>query len=258
MQVLPSFGNEQQDGCNTTRWTWFGQSGFAVSLGTTIISWIDLYFSQVVEQTEHLRRICPVLDPGPLPPRQFLLTTHDHPDHFDAPTIIKLVERQWTIGGPRSCHLHYDELGLPPENFVELNAGSRYHLGSLTITAYASLHSSTHGLNDAVGFHMQSPSGSAYHCGDSLWDSSMRERLQAVQADVLFAPVNGRWGNMTREQTFLLADTVGASVIVPMHFGMFAENTISDTEINQYVLQGKHQGKNVLVPSLGVPRDVSH
>ena len=74
---------------------------------------------------------------------------------------------------------------------------------------------------------------STAHSGDTLLYDSMAERLRQHAIDIALLPINGREearrvaGNLNGVQAASLAHAMGARVVIPCHFNMFAFNTAS-------------------------------
>lgn len=84
-----------------------------------------------------------------------------------------------------------------------------------------------------VGFVVDVGGVRVYHAGDSEMYPGMVERLAPLNIDVALLPINGRdWfrerhgiiGNMDEREAAYLAHAIGARVLVPMHYDMFAGN----------------------------------
>ena len=84
-----------------------------------------------------------------------------------------------------------------------------------------------------VGFVVDIGGKRVYHAGDTSIYPGMVERLQNLEIDVALLPINGRdWfrerhgiiGNMDEREAAYLANAIGAKVLVPMHYDMFAGN----------------------------------
>jgi L-ascorbate 6-phosphate lactonase len=207
-------------------WVWLGQGGFAWRFCNQAAIVIDPYLSDKVEKQDGLTR----LSPPPLLPDQIagdlLLITHDHLDHFDEPTIIHAVlHAGMKVAGPGSVERHYRRLGLPEGFFQRIDRGEEISFRGVHIQAVYAEHSSGNGEFDAVGFLLSVEGTRIYHVGDSELTEELLNAALGMQADCIAVPINGRWGNMNAEEAAELSIRSGARIAVPMHFGMFAENT---------------------------------
>ena len=84
-----------------------------------------------------------------------------------------------------------------------------------------------------VGFVVDIGGTRVYHAGDTSIYPGMVERLQNLEIDIALLPINGRdWfrerhgiiGNMDEREAAYLANAIGAKVLIPMHYDMFAGN----------------------------------
>ena len=58
--------------------------------------------------------------------------------------------------------------------------------------------------------------------------------MGALGIDVMFVCINGRLGNMDYREAAKLAKALPCRVVVPNHYGMFAENTVDpDLFVNE-------------------------
>ena len=70
-----------------------------------------------------------------------------------------------------------------------------------------------------------------YHSGDTLWFDEMVDLLKPFSVDVALLPINGNdpkrevAGNLDTREAPLLAQAIGAKVVIPCHYHMFEFNT---------------------------------
>jgi L-ascorbate metabolism protein UlaG (beta-lactamase superfamily) len=193
------------------------------------------------------RRRPPGLRFEDLPPIDAVLVSHDHQDHMDLPTLRRLVAA-WDP--PIYCGL--DNAAFLARHGVaggtDLDWWQSIQIGpGLTLTAVPARHHSGRGLFDHdrtlwCGFVLTGPSGSVYFAGDTGWGSHIAliaQRFPHLRLALLpiggFKPI---WH--MRDRHLGPADAVralrvlGASTMVPMHFGTFpngdeAEGEAADT-----------------------------
>jgi L-ascorbate metabolism protein UlaG (beta-lactamase superfamily) len=98
-----------------------------------------------------------------------------------------------------------------------------------------------------------------YHAGDTLAWVGLAGVLRDLRVDVALLPINGRdaereaagiVGNMDHREAVELAAEVGCRTLVPMHFGMFASNTV-DPEIAVAYARSARPDLEVRLPVLG-------
>jgi L-ascorbate metabolism protein UlaG (beta-lactamase superfamily) len=122
------------------------------------------------------------------------------------------------------------DLGIAPERIQTVAAGER----ALPVRGVAGQASDVtadvvfaeHG-GDAVGYVFGVGSAGrplrVYLTGDTLYDPRLVSETTRG-ADVLCVCINGRMGNMGSEEAARLAGELGATVVVPMHYGVMPHN----------------------------------
>jgi L-ascorbate 6-phosphate lactonase len=217
--------------------TWLGQAGFRFDVGERRIL-VDPFFG------EHEARLYP---PPALDEHgtgvDWLLVTHEHLDHLDPYSLREVAARSetLTIVAPAPLEPLVRE-ACPEAEFTGVARGDRLELpgaGSLTVVP------AVHGLEPAdgyaddprfVGYVLELDGVSVYHAGDTIATESLLAALSPLRIDVALLPVNGRGyfreraglvGNLDAREAVALATEVGASVLVPIHWDLFAGNTES-------------------------------
>jgi len=70
-----------------------------------------------------------------------------------------------------------------------------------------------------------------YHSGDTILHPNLVESLRPFRIDVALLPINGRSpqrgvaGNLTAQEAASLGRDIGARIVIPCHYDMFAFNT---------------------------------
>jgi L-ascorbate metabolism protein UlaG (beta-lactamase superfamily) len=180
------------------------------------------------------RRRPPGLRFEDLPPIDVVLVSHNHHDHMDLPTLVRL----------RSAWQPAFYAGLRSARFLESHGVRGAHdldwwqsaelAPGVTVTAVPARHSSGRGLFDRdrmlwCGFVVSGPSGSVYFAGDTGWGSHFSvigEAFPGLRLALL--PIGGfKPARYQREQHIGPEDAIeahrelGAATSVPMHFGTF-------------------------------------
>jgi L-ascorbate 6-phosphate lactonase len=116
------------------------------------------------------------------------------------------------------------------------------------------------GLARFVGYVIRSPQLTIYHAGDTLVTDELRDALAGRGIDVALLPINGRdyyrertglIGNMDAREAVRLAQELGVRVLVPMHWDLFAGNTVRPGSAVDEV--PGDAGLHVLVPARFTP-----
>lgn len=194
---------------------WIGQGGFIFKTDKDEIIIIDPYLSNSVSY----HRLVEI----PIKPEDikasFLLSTHDHLDHADPETLIKIKKAQRFIG-PSSVCKHYKKLGIPEQKIIEINRNEEKTFKNIKIMATFTRHT-----EDSVGYVLKLSSTVIYITGDTEYDEKLKE-VSRFNPEIMITCINGKLGNMGIEEAALLTKEINPKMVIPMHYGMFKENTV--------------------------------
>ncbi|MGF7218687.1 L-ascorbate metabolism protein UlaG (beta-lactamase superfamily) [Spirosoma lacussanchae] len=210
--------------------TWLGQSGYLVeSQGARLL--IDPFYSDIVEQKHGLKRLMkapvPIADLHP----DLIFITHDHLDHFD-PIALPIIHQTYPrarIIGPESVMKKAREFDFDESTLVPLPVGSVYQAGGFQLRALPAYH----GDPLAVGLLLHVQDKAIFYSGDTMLTDAYLNDIQAVCSepiDIAFIVINGRLGNMNLTEAVRVASALRPALAIPMHYGMFAENTADPLE----------------------------
>lgn len=251
---------------------WVGQAGFLFR-GNGLKIGIDLYLSDSLAQKyqgkefPHQRMMEVPIRSEELEDLDVVLCTHGHTDHMDKETLVSLY-RQGT--GPLLIAPRFElpkllEMGLPSQRLIGMSEYETFTLSErLSIQALPAAHETRQydqwGNTKALGFLLDFGLLSFYHSGDTLAFTELEAAAAAAHVDVCMLPVNGRkdslsqkgiLGNFSPTEAGLFAHQVGASFLIPHHFGMFDFNTVDPEEIKHQVeAQGWEYGKTYVLPHI--------
>lgn len=206
---------------------WLGQGGFELHLGDKKV-YIDPYLSDSVVELDGFKRLLPI----PTAPKELysdlIITTHDHMDHLDPETLRFTDYTRNTYAGPDDCLKHLRALGIPEARLRRLGSGDVLHVGKARIMGVPAFHTAP----EAIGVLIEYKGVRLYISGDTLYDAKLRD-IALLDVDMAFICINGRLGNMECAQAVELARELNCRVAVPMHYGMFAENTADPNDFKQ-------------------------
>jgi L-ascorbate metabolism protein UlaG (beta-lactamase superfamily) len=231
---------------------WLGQSGFLVAQkGRALV--FDPYLSDSLTRKyagtakPHVRMTEQVVDPGALGALgviDAITCTHQHTDHLDADTLRPLLSPnpQARLVLPAAIKKAAAER-LGPEavgRFVELDHGKSARVGEMEFHGIAAAHNTVErddlGRCRFLGYVVQWNGTTFYHSGDTLWHEGLVPVLRRFKIDVAFLPINGDRpergvaGNLNGVEAARLAHAVGARLVIPCHYDLFAFNTASPDE----------------------------
>ena len=200
--------------------TWLSQGSFLFEyMGTRIL--VDPYMSEHLESKGLKRLVEYPLTLDELKP-DMLICTHDHLDHLDPETVIKIAELypQCIIAGPESCCDHFHKLDIDEKNIMQLEWEKTFVFNEIKITPVFAVHSAPH----AVGLIVEADDKRVYLSGDSLYDDKLVNEF-TKGCDLVLICINGRLGNMSLEEALQVVKKTKPETALPMHYGLFAENT---------------------------------
>ncbi|MGC8833958.1 MAG: DUF362 domain-containing protein [Armatimonadota bacterium] len=233
---------------------WLGQGGFAFKTPQDKVLVVDPYLSE----SAGARRLVPKA----LHPRQvrtdaerqqqtlfpnLVLCTHDHIDHTDPESIKEIAETSSAsfMGPPSSCKRITDS-GIDPTRVITIKAGESKDLEGVNIRAVFAKHT-----EDSVGYVLSFGPTRVYITGDTEYDPRLVSEVKPLKPDILIVCINGKWGNMSAADAAKLTAQINPKVVIPMHYGMFAENTVDP---QTFVAEAKKAGvksKIVILPHMG-------
>lgn len=243
-----------------------GQSGFRLEIGGAII-YIDPYLSDYVEEREgpSMRRLRPApFGPSQVADADWVLVSHAHADHCDPKTLGPIAQncQGARFLAPREVLVKLrDELGIAESRLVIAAEGPVALSGRCSARAIPAAHRTieTDGAGGwrCVGFLVESGGKRLYHSGDSSVDAAIVSAVRTHgDIDLALLPVNecnyyrdrlGIVGNMSIREAFGFAAEIGARMVVPMHYDMFAPNCAHEDEI-MAVYRGESPGFHLLLP----------
>lgn len=200
--------------------TWLSQGSFLFeSNGTRIL--VDPYMSDYLEIKGLKRMVEFPLSFAELKP-DMLICTHDHLDHLDPETVRKIAKiyPECLIAGPESCCDHFRELGINEKNIKQLNWEKTFTFNKIKITPVFAVHTAPH----AVGLVIETDGVKVYLSGDSEYDEKLINEF-TTGCDLILICINGRLGNMSLEEALKVVKAAKPQTALPMHYGLFAENT---------------------------------
>jgi L-ascorbate metabolism protein UlaG (beta-lactamase superfamily) len=201
--------------------TWLGQGGYLFELASKRLA-VDPYLSDSLAAKGVGR-----LFPAPVTPEElradFIICTHDHADHFDPDTVLpaKAAHPETEVIGPSSVASHGKELGLSVRTLASDEADLQ--LGPFTIRAVQAHHSDP----DAVGLLISAGGYQVYLTGDTTYTDELATiAANHGSVDLLLICINGKLGNMSAVEAAKVAADLRPKLAIPMHYGMFASNTV--------------------------------
>ena len=229
---------------------WLGQSGFALKAHSGDVLLVDPYFSDSANSDGGAARLVDV----PVRPKDvrldYLFLTHDHIDHTDpltAPAIAQVNPDAPVICPPSACR-HLTKLGVPTSQITTAMPGQSLEFPDFAVHVVAAQHT-----EDSVGFVFEfqndgssSDTVSVYHTGDTEYNDALAGAVAQYGPEVLLVPINGKLGNMDAAQAALLTAQIAPREVIPMHYGMFAENTADPADFLSHLASATNSDPDIV------------
>lgn len=204
-----------------------GQAGFIIKSASGQTLGIDLYLSDCVERVEGddgFKRLLPKLfSPGDVS-FDCLIATHYHRDHFDVDSVPGLMKNGRTrLFAAQDCVSDVKELGIDESRTVFVSPGDKHECGDFSLEFVDCDHGK--GAPLAVGVVIKVDGFTFFETGDTcLRLDRVPSLLEKGPFDVLIAPINGAYGNLSETDCAALSEALRPGVTIPCHYGMFASH----------------------------------
>jgi L-ascorbate 6-phosphate lactonase len=233
---------------------WYlGQSGMMIKFGDTVMLF-DPHLEDSLSRGENpsIRNYPSPLNPAVLDFVDYVFLTHNHADHLEPATILKIAscntKAKYILPAPEKQALL--DLGIAPERIVGAKAGERIALGNSVCLPVAAAHYEIHrdaeGNPCELGYVVQLGPLTVYHSGDTVVYPGMPQFLKEAAVDIAMLPINGRdWirdaqgiiGNTGFKEAADLSDAIGADLFIPLHFDLYNHNCENPAYLVDYLYQ---------------------
>ncbi len=223
---------------------WLGQSGFLIQ-SQNRHALIDPYLSDSLTKKyattdkPHVRLTELVVAPDKLDFIDVVTSSHNHTDHFDPETLNPLREKNpdlKIIIPEANRAVSAERLQVHPDRFIGLDCGRTKPAGGFRFQAVPAAHNEL-AKNEwdehlYLGYIIEIGMFRIYHAGDTLLWDGMVDHLRPFKIDVAILPINGNRperrvaGNLDGPEAARLAKDIGARIVIPCHYGLFAFNTV--------------------------------
>ncbi|MBX2940922.1 MAG: MBL fold metallo-hydrolase [Cyclobacteriaceae bacterium] len=251
-----------------TRITWFGHSAFLLEIqGKNIL--IDPMFGDTPSPHPWLGRSrftegLPIAIEK-LPEIDAVIFSHDHYDHLDYGSILKLKGKVKNFYTPLGVGSHLEKWGVPKENIHELNWWEEIKFEDLTFKCAPARHFSGRGLGDRfstlwASWVIQGANHNIYFSGDSGYGPHFKtigEKYGPFDFAMMeCGQYDKRWDNihMMPEETAQAAVDVNTKLFMPIHWGAFvlALHTWKDP-IERVTKKAEELSIPISTPQIGEP-----
>jgi len=188
----------------------------------------------------HVRMTLRPIDPARLDMIDVVTSSHPHTDHLDAQTLVPLKQANPDLRlilpeATRASAI--EKLGTTGDWLVGVNDGETIDVASFKFhpvpAAHETIERDEHGRSMFLGYVVRfgEPAITVYHSGDCVPYGGQAELLAPFRPDIALLPINGRRterrvaGNFWGREAAELAHAIGAKLVIPCHFEMFAFNS---------------------------------
>lgn len=244
---------------------WFGHSSYYLQVGGKKIL-VDPVFggnASPIKGTTRSFEGSDVYSADDIPVLDYLFITHDHWDHLDYPTVLKLKSKVGKVITAAGVGAHLERWGFDTANVTELDWYSDTLLeGGLHVRAVPARHFSGRGFkrNGSLwaSFILTAPSIKLYLGGDSGYDTHFADigsKYGPFDVAILeCGQYNKSWKHihMMPEEVVQAAQDLKAAKLLPVHWAKFALSLHDwDEPIKRVTTEGERRGQTMLHPMIG-------
>lgn len=246
--------------------TWFGHSAFLLSIDNKkllVDPMLGLFASPIsfAGSKRYSKDVFSIIDEMPV--IDAVLITHDHYDHLDYPSILKLRSKVNHFFVPHGVGAHLIRWGIALEKITELNWWNEIEYKGLTVALTPSKHSSGRGIlnRDTTlwgGWVIIGKQTRFYTSGDGGYDSHFKEigkkygpfditLMEGGQYDKRWS-----WVHMTPEEAVQAHLDVKGRDMMLIHWGAFSLAYHGWTDpIERALIETKKANVNQIAPQIG-------
>lgn len=200
-----------------------------------------------------------------LPYVDIILLTHDHYDHLDHSSVLKLKEKTKTFLVPLGVAAHLEKWGVDSHKIREFAWWQGTTIDDIKMTFAPAQHFSGRGLNNRFStlwgsWIIQTKNRNIYFSGDSGYANHFKEIGEKFGpfdfAMLECGQYDDRWKDvhMMPEETFLAAKDLGAQTLMPIHWGAFTLAVHPwDDPPKRLVKASDESNAQPLIPEIGQP-----
>jgi|TARA_B110000046_G_scaffold64904_2_gene72353 L-ascorbate metabolism protein UlaG (beta-lactamase superfamily) len=256
----------EQNKNQLTKLTWFGHSAFLLQLdGKKIL--IDPMLGEspaphpMIGVKRYNKEI--PIEIKNLPFIDFVIISHDHYDHLDYESVMKLKGKVGKFYMPLGVGTHFKSWGFDENQILELDWWDETMEDNIKLVCTPSRHFSGRGLTDRSAtlwssWVILSEKKKIYFSGDGGFGPHFKEigdKYGPFDVGLMeCGQYNKNWAqiHMMPEQTVQATIDVGAQWLVPVHWGAFTLSLHDWTDpIERVSAEAKRKNVNISTPAIG-------
>ena len=249
---------------NENVYVWFGHSSYYIQLdGKRIL--VDPVFSKHASPLPFGVTAFPMdhqYTADDMPDADILILTHDHWDHLDYPTILKIKNRVKDIVTSIGVGAHLEKWGYPVDHIHEMYWADSLTLDGLKFTATPARHFSGRWLKRNTSlwssFVVQSDSLKLFVGGDSGYGKHFKEIGKKHGPFDVAILENGQYNenwkyiHLMPEEAIQAANDLNSKVLIPVHNSKFPlANHAWDEPLIRITKEAKNKSFPLWTPKIG-------
>ena len=245
--------------------TWYGHSAISLEIDGKFIlidPMLGKAASPVPFMTKRFEYDQPI-DLESIPKVDAVILSHDHYDHLDYPSIMKLKDKVGHFFTPLGVGSHLVKWGVEKSKITELDWWETTEFDQLKLVATPARHFSGRGISDGnktqwASWVIQGQHENIYFSGDSGYGPHFKE-IGDNYGPFDFAMMecgqyNKNWEaiHMLPEQTIQASIDVNANLMMPIHWGAFNLSLHSWTDpVERALTAADAQNVTIITPLIG-------
>ena len=255
-----------------TQLYWFGHSTFLLQHNSLNIL-LDPMFGDVPAPLNFLgqKRFTQNLpiEPEDLPYIDYVVYSHDHYDHLDYESVLKLKDKVAWFITPLGLGNHLMRWGVDQKKIIELNWWESKDFENIKFISTPAQHFSGRKFSNNQqtlwsSWVIQSEHLSLYFSGDSGYDVHFKEIGESYGpfdiALVECGQYNKLWSDvhLFPEETVQVGIDLNANFIIPIHWGSFKLAMHAWNEpVKRLVEEARQKNVEIQIPQIGAPIEIS-
>ena len=256
----------QLEELNSPALTWFGHSSFLLSINNQNI-FFDPVFSSVPAPhpwlgSKRYNAQHPI-EPEDLPTIDAVVISHDHYDHLDYDSVLRMDAKVKKYLVPLGVGQHLIEWGVDQNKITEFDWWQDTQLANVQLTFTPARHFSGRRITNQNqtlwgGWYVKAADFSMFYSGDTGYGSHFTDIANKLGAPDLAllecGQYNEAWADihMMPEETVLAAQDLQAKVMMPVHWGAFTLSLHSWTDpIERAITAAEKNDQQIVAPEIG-------